>query len=73
MAQSLVSVLKLRGNESVMSVAGIHGSSDMKTEVVTARVSTSEAKMVKDEVTICSHSNLNLGDKVYDFEELKQK
>ena len=72
MDQSLVSILKLRGKESVMSIAGIHGSSDIKTEVVTARVGPSEAEMLEDEVTFCSHPNLNVGDKVYDFKELKR-
>ena len=63
MDQSLVSILKLRGKESVMSIAGIHGSSDMKTEVVTARVGPSEEEMLEDEVTFCSHPNLKVGTK----------
>ena len=73
MDQSLVSLLRLKGKESVMSVAGIHGLSDMKTEVVTANVGPSETKTIGDTLTFCSHPNLNVGNKKYDFQTLKQK
>ena len=73
MDQSLVSLLRLKGKESVMSVAGIHGLSDMKTEVVTANVGPSETETNGDTLTFCSHPNLNVGDKKYDFKTLKQE
>ena len=72
MDQSLVSLLRLKGKESVMSVAGIHGLSDMKTEVVTAKVGPSETETIGDTLIFFSHPNLNVGDKKYDFKTLKQ-
>ena len=71
--ESLVSLLRLKGKESVMSVAGIHGLSDMKTEVVTANVGPSETETIGDTLTFCSHPNLNVGDIKYDFKTLKQE
>ena len=71
MDKTLVNLLKLKGKESVMSVAGIHGLSDMKTEIVTARIGPSESDTAGEELAFCSHPNLNVGDKVYDFTKLK--
>ena len=73
MDHSLVSLLRLKGKESVMSVAGILGLSDMKTEVVTANVGPSETETIRATLTFCSHPNLNVGDKKYDFKTLKQE
>ena len=73
MDQSLVSLLPLKGKETVMSVAGIHGWSDLKTEVVTANVGPSEKETIGDTLTFFSHPNLNVGDKKYDLETLKQE
>ena len=73
MNQSLVSLPRLKGKESVMSVAGIHGLSDMKTEVVTANVGPSETETIGETLTCCSHLNLNVGDNKYDFKTLKQE
>ena len=42
MDQTLVDLLKLKGKESVMSVAGIQWLSDMKFEIVTARIGPNE-------------------------------
>ena len=72
MDKTLVNLLKLKGKESVMSVAGIHGLSDMKTEIVTARIGPSETDTAGEELAFCSHPNLNVGDKVYDFTKLKE-
>ena len=73
MDQNLVSLLRLKGKESVMSVAGIHGLSGMKTEVVTANVGPIETETIGDTLTFSSHPNLNVGDKKYDFKMLKQE
>ena len=73
MDQRLVSLLRLKGKESVMSVAGIYCLSDMKTEVVTANLGPSETETIGDTLTFCSHPNLNVGDKKYDFKTLKQE
>ena len=72
MDQTLVDLLKSKGKESVMSVAGIHGQSDIKTEFITARIGPSEKETAGEELTFCSHPNLNVGDKSYDFVEMKE-
>ena len=72
MDKTLVDLLKLKGKESVMSVAGIHGLSEMKTEIVTARIGPSESDTAGEEITFCSHPNLNVGDKIYDFTKMKE-
>ena len=56
-----------------MSEAGKHGLSDMKTEFVTANVCPSETETNGDTLIFCSHPNLNVGDKKYDFKTLKQE
>ena len=49
-----------------MSVPGIRGLSDMKTEIVKTRIGPSETETAGAELTFCSHLNLNVGDKNYD-------
>ena len=73
MDESLNSLLRLKDKESVMSVAGIHGLSDMKTEVVTTNVDPSETETIGDTLTFRSHQNLNVGHKKYEFKTLKQE
>ena len=73
MDQTLVDLLRLKGKESVMSVAGIHGLSDMKTQIVTAKVGSTETETAGETVTFCSHPNLNVGEKDYDFRKLKEE
>ena len=73
MDQTLVDLLRLKGKESVMSVAGIHGLSDLKTQIVTAKVGSSEAETAGETVTFCSHPNLIVGEKDYDFRNLKEE
>ena len=70
--QTLVDLLKLKSKESGMSVAGIHGLSDMRTESGTARISASETDTAGKEITFCSHPNLNVGDKFYDFTNMRE-
>ena len=67
MDQTLVDPLKLKGKESVMSVHGIRGLSDMITEIVTIRIGPSETEIAGEELRFCSHSNLKVDDKNYDF------
>ena len=73
MDQNLVSLLRLKNKELVVSVAGIHGLSDMRTEFVTANVGSSETETLGDTLTFCSHPNLNVVDKKYNFKTLKQE
>ena len=72
MDKTLVNLLKLTGNDSVMSVAGLHGVSDMKTGNVTARIGPSQTDTAGEELTFCSHPNLNVGAKTYDFTKFKE-
>ena len=51
MDQSLVSLLRLKGKQSVRSVAEIQDLSDMKTEVVTANAGPSETETIGDTLT----------------------
>ena len=68
MDKTLINLLKLKGKESVMSVAGIHGLS----EIVTARIGPSETDTAVEKLSFCTHPNLIVGDKVYDFTKLKE-
>ena len=70
--QNVVNLLKLTGNEYVMSVAGFHGVSDMRTENVTARIGPSQTDTAGEELSFCSHPNSNVGDKTYDFTKMKE-
>ena len=72
MDKTLVNLLKLNGEESVMSVAESHGLSDMKTEIVTARIGPSKTDTAGEELAFCSHPNLDVGDKMYAFTKLKE-
>ena len=54
-----------------MSVAGIRGLSEMKIEIDTARIGPSESDTAGEKFTFCSHPNLNVGDKIYDFTKMK--
>ena len=73
MDQTLVDLLRLKGKESVMSVAGIHGLSDLKTQIVTAKVGSSETDTAGETVTFCTHPNLHVGEKDYDSRKLKDE
>ena len=68
MDQSLVDLLRLKGKESVMSVAGIHGFSDLKTQIRTAKVGSSETETAGETVTFCSYPELNVGEKTMSSE-----
>ena len=64
MVKTLIYILKLKGEESVMLVAGIRGLSDMKTEIVTSRIGPSETDTAGEE--------LDVGDKIYDLTKMKE-
>ena len=70
--KTLVKFLKLKGKESVMSAAGTHGLFDLKTDIVTARIGPSETDTAGEKLTFCSHPNMNVGDKIYDFTKKKE-
>ena len=72
MDKTLVNLLKLKGKEAVMSIAGVHGLSDLKTEIVTARIGPSKTDTAGEELAFCSHPNLNVGDRVYNFTKWKE-
>ena len=73
MDQTLVDPLRLKGKQSVKSVACIHSLFDLNTQIVTAEVDSSEAESTGHNSTFCSNSNLNVGEEDYDFRKLKEK
>ena len=70
--QNFGQLFEVEGKAFVMSVAGTHGLSELETEIVTARIGPSEEDTAGEELAFCSHPNLNVGDKVYDFTKLKE-
>ena len=59
--QSVVSTLQLQGREASLSVAGIHGSEDVKTEIVPITVSAADKTRPLSTVQFFVHKNLKLG------------
>ena len=71
--QTSVDLLRLNGKGSVTSVAGIHGLSDLKTQIVKAKFGLGEAETAGDNVTFCNHPNRNVGGKDHVFRNLKDE
>ena len=73
MDQSVASTLQARGREASFSVAGIHGSQDVKTEIVSIDVSAQQRNRPLNRVNFYIHKNLKLGKKNVELMELKAK
>ena len=54
-----------------MTIVGIHGMSKMSTEKVTAEIAPFLLDKTGHEITFCTHPNLNVGDREYNFHEVK--
>ena len=63
--------LQLQGRKASLSVAGIHGSQDVKTEIVSIAVSTHEKSRPLTTVQFYVHEKLKLGDQIVELQELK--
>ena len=71
--KSLVSNLQLQGRKASLSVAGIHGSQDVKTEIVPIAVSAHEKSRPLTTVQFYVHEKLKLGDQIVELQELKDR
>ena len=71
--KSVVSKLQLQGRKSALSVAGIHGSQDVKTEIVPIAVSAHEKTRPLTTVQFYVHEKLKLGDQIVELQELKDR
>ena len=69
--KSVVSKLQLQGRKAALSVAGIHGSQDVKTEIVPIAVSAREKSRPLTTVQFYVHEKLKLGDQIVELKELK--
>ena len=66
-----MSKLQLQGRKASLSVAGIHGSQDVKTEIVPIAVSAHEKSRPLTTVQFYVHEKLKLGDQIVELQELK--
>ena len=71
--KSVVSKLQLQGRKASLSVAGIHGSQDVKTEIVPIAVSAHEKSRPLTTVQFYEHEKLKLGDQIVELQELKDR
>ena len=71
--KSVVSKLQLQGRKASLSVAGIHGSQDVKTEIVPIAVSAHEKSRPLTTVQFYVHEKLKLGDQNVELQELKDR
>ena len=69
--KSIVSTLQLQGRKASLSVAGIHGSQDVKTEMVPIAVLMQEKSQPLTTVQFYVHEKLKLGDQIVDLQGLK--
>ena len=71
--KSIVSTLQLQGQKASLSVAGIHGSKDVKTEIVPIAVSAYEKSRLMTTVQFYVHEKLKLGDQIVDLQGVKDR
>ena len=69
--KSIVSTLQLQDQNASLSVAGIHGSQDVKTEIVRIAASAHEKSRPLTTVQFYIHEKLKLGDQIVDLQVLK--
>ena len=71
--KSIVSKLQLQGQKASLSVAGIHGLQDIKTEIEPISVSAHEKSRPLTTVQFNVHEKLKLGDQIVELQELKDR
>ena len=71
--KSVVSTLQLQGRKASLSVAQIHGSQDVKTEIVLIAVSAHEVSRPLTTVQFYVLEKLKLGDQFMELHELKDR
>ena len=70
---SVVSKHQFQGRKASLSVAGIHGSLDFNTEIVSIAVSAHEKSRSLTTEQFCVHDKLKLGDQIVDLQWLKDR
>ena len=73
MDKSIVSTLQLQGRKAPLSVAGIHGTQDVKTERVPIAVSAHKKSRPLKTAQFYVHKKLKLGDQIVDLQGLKDR
>ena len=71
--KSVVSKLQLQGRKASLSVAGIHGSQDVKTEIVPIAASAHEKSRPLTTMQFYVNEKLKLGDEIVELQELKDR
>ena len=71
--KSVVSELQLQGRKGFLSVAGIHGSQDVKTEIVPIAVSAHEKSRPLTTAQFYVHEKLKLGDQIVELQKLNDR
>ena len=71
--KSVVSKLQLQGRKAPLSVAGIHGSQDVKNEIVPIAVPAHEKSRPLTTVQFYVHEKLKLGEQIVELQELKDR
>ena len=71
--KSVVSKFQLQGRKASLSVAGIHGSQDAKTEIVPIAISAHEKSRPLTTVQFYEHEKLKFGDQIVELKELKDR
>ena len=71
--KSVVSKLQLQGRKASLSVSGIRGSQNVKTEIVPIAVSAHEKSRPLITVKFYVHEKLKLGDQIVELQELKAR
>ena len=71
--KSKVSTMQLQGQKASLSKAGIHGSQDVKKEIVPIAVSARKKSQPLITVQFYVHEKLNLGDQIVDPQRLKKR
>ena len=71
--KSIVSALQLQGRKASLSVAGIHGSQDVKNEIVPIAVSALEKTRLLTSVEFSVHAKLKFGYPIVDMQGLKDR
>ena len=71
--KSIVSTLQLQGRKGSFSIAGIHGSQAVKTEIVPIAVSAHKKSQPLTTVQFYVHDKLKLGDQIVDLQGLKDR
>ena len=71
--KSVVSKLQLQGQKASLSVAGIHGSQDVKTEIVPIAVSAHQKSRPLTTAQFYVHEKLKLADQIVELQNLKDR